>query len=105
MKERLREGREGCGGGECVRVREREGYPLHCCVTGNLIEREREGGRKAAGEGSRERERKERRNAKALSESLWNYRGLGQTVDAARPSLQSVCVRVCVWGGQASENI
>lgn len=24
-----------------MRVREREGYPLHCCVTGNLIERER----------------------------------------------------------------
>lgn len=33
-----------------MRVREREGYPLHCCVTGNLIESEREGGRKAAGE-------------------------------------------------------
>lgn len=78
-----------------MRVREREGYPLHCCVTGNLIEREREGGRKAAGEGRGERgekERKERRNAKALSESrcCWNYRGLGQAVDAAGPSLQSV---------------
>lgn len=23
----------------------REGYPLHCCVTGNLIERGRKGGR------------------------------------------------------------
>lgn len=53
-------GREGCSGaGESVRVREREGYPLHCCVTGNLIEREREGGRKAAGEGRGEREREE----------------------------------------------
>lgn len=53
-RERRREGRGG--GGECVRVREREGYPLHCCVTGNLIEREREGGRKAAGEGRGDRE-------------------------------------------------
>lgn len=56
MCERGRERRrEGRGGGECVRVREREGYPLHCCVTGNLIEREREGGRQ---EGSRGGERR-----------------------------------------------
>lgn len=27
----------------------REGYPLHCCVTGNLIEREREGEEEGAG--------------------------------------------------------
>lgn len=73
MCERGRErSREGCGGGECVRVRQREGYPLHCCVTGNLIEREREGGR-------------------ALSKRrCWDYRRLGQAVAAARPSLQSV---------------
>lgn len=52
---------------------------------------------------------------KALSESrcCWNYRGLGQSVDAARPSLQSVGLFVCVCGfgggvgggGQVSENI
>ena len=105
-----RRGGEGCGGGggECVRVREREGYPLHCCVTGNLIEREREGGRKAAGEGGeRERERKERRNAKAASGSrcCWNYRGLGRAVGAARPSLQSCGEGGGGGGGQVSENI
>lgn len=38
-------GEEGHGGGECVRVSEREGYPLHCCVTRNLIEQGREAGR------------------------------------------------------------
>lgn len=49
---------------------------------------------------------------KALSESrcCWNYRGLGQSVDAARPSLQSVGLFVCGGGfggggGQVSENI
>lgn len=52
-------GREQCGGGACVRVREREGYPLHCCVTGNLIEREREGGREAGREQGRGEEREE----------------------------------------------
>lgn len=39
-----------------MRVREREGYPLHCCVTGNLIARE--GGREAGrqqGDGRGER--------------------------------------------------
>ncbi len=35
----------------------REGYPLHCCVTGNLIEREREGEEKEHAEAGRERER------------------------------------------------
>lgn len=47
-----------------MRVREREGYPLHCCVTGNLIAREggREGGRKAA----RGWERRERGRSDAM---------------------------------------
>lgn len=53
-----------------MRVREREGYPLHCCVTGNLIERERarerEAGRQQGRrEGGVERRAKERRNAKS----------------------------------------
>lgn len=57
--------------------------------------REREGGRQEGSRGGgerRERGGNERRNAKALSERrcCWNYRGLGQAVDAARPSLQSV---------------
>lgn len=39
-----------------MRVREREGYPLHCCVTGNLIERERE---REGGSRGGEREREE----------------------------------------------
>lgn len=44
-----------------------------------------------------EREGKERRNAKAQSQSrcCWDYRGGGQTVDAARPSLHSVGL---LWG-------
>lgn len=44
---------------ECVRVREREGYPLHCCVTGNLIERERGGEGREAGRRQGRVERRE----------------------------------------------
>lgn len=40
-----------------MRVGEREGYPLHCCVTGNLIERER--GREAGRQQGRGEEREE----------------------------------------------
>lgn len=95
-----------------MRVREREGYPLHCCVTGNLIEREREGGRQEGSRGGGRVGWREGRRSdamqKALSESrcCWNYRGLGRSADAARPSLQSVglfvCVCVWVWGGWGS---
>lgn len=90
-------GREGCGGGECVRVREREGYPLHCCVTGNLIERGREAGRQQ-GRGERERER-------GRSDAMQKHRAraavVGITEEGDRLwTLQDPHCRVwsCWWG-------
>lgn len=49
------------GRGVCERWGEGEGFPLHCCVTGNLI---------ASSEGGSRGERKERRNAKSSEPEL-----------------------------------
>lgn len=45
------------GKGEREKTGGREGYPLHCCVTGNLIERERRSRMLKLDERRRERKR------------------------------------------------
>lgn len=52
----------------CERWGEGEGFPLHCCVTGNLI---------ASSEGGSRGERKERRNAKSSEPELLLAGSLG----------------------------
>lgn len=77
-----------------MRVREREGYPLHCCVTGNLIAKE--GGREAG----RGWERRERGRSGAMQKHRARLLLLG--LQRRGTLLDPHCtVR---WGGEVSDN-